>query len=242
MLSCPTSAGARCSISARGTATTRSSPSGEAHPAWSRSITTPGASTSPRVRSTGTTASPRRASRPVARHDRLLAPGPSRPARLRPGAPRAREPRGDVVADFTSVDLSTLGTFDIVLYLGVLYHMKEPLTCFERLHAVTRDVAVIETVAAQVPCNAGRSLLELHAGGELNSDFGNWYVPTIEALGALARARRASPASTCCAARPHSRLRGRVARRLRLVPKSRPNPAAANFRAVIHAHRRPEAA
>ena len=83
---------------------------------------------------------------------------------------------------------STLGTFDIVLYLGVLYHMKEPLTCLERLRAVTREVAVIETVAAQVPGNAGRSLLELHAGGELNADFGNWYVPTVEAL-RLARAR-----------------------------------------------------
>ena len=33
-----------------------------------------------------------------------------------------------------------------------------------------------------MPGNAGRSLLELHAGGELNADFGNWYVPTVEAL------------------------------------------------------------
>ena len=70
-----------------------------------------------------------------------------------------------VVADFTTMDVSTLGTFDVVLYLGVLYHMKEPLTCLERVRAVTRDVAIIETVAAQVPGNTGRSLLELHAGG-----------------------------------------------------------------------------
>ena len=73
-----------------------------------------------------------------------------------------------VVADFTAMDLSTLGSFDVVFYLGVLYHMKEPLTCVERLHAVTNQVAVIETVAAQCPGNAGRSLLELHAGGGVN--------------------------------------------------------------------------
>jgi tRNA (mo5U34)-methyltransferase len=139
-----------------------------------------------------------------------------------------------VVADFTTMNLSELGTFDIVLYLGVLYHMKEPLTCLERLRAVTAGVAVVETVATQVPGNVGRSLLELHAGGELNADFGNWYVPTIEALSALATASgftrvdvRRGP--------PPVRARSRIARRFHLVPASRPNPAAANYRAVIQA-------
>ena len=33
-----------------------------------------------------------------------------------------------VVGDFMTMDLASLGPFDIVLYLGVLYHMKEPLT------------------------------------------------------------------------------------------------------------------
>ena len=106
-----------------------------------------------------------------------------------------------VVGDFATMDLSTLGTFDVVFYFGVLYHMKEPLTCLERLRAVTREVAVIETVAAQVPGNATRSLLELHAGGELNADYGNWYVPTIEALRALSRAAGYA-ASTSCAGLP----------------------------------------
>ena len=72
-------------------------------------------------------------------------------------AHRALESRVEpVVADFTTIDLSTLGTFDIVLYLGVLYHMKEPLTCLERLRARSRsEVAVIETVAAQCPGQRG---------------------------------------------------------------------------------------
>jgi tRNA (mo5U34)-methyltransferase len=87
-----------------------------------------------------------------------------------------------VVADFATVDLDPLGGFDVVLYLGVLYHMKEPLTCLERVRAVTREVAVIETVAMQLPGAAGHSVLGFHAGGDLNLDFGNWYVPNIEAL------------------------------------------------------------
>ena len=140
-----------------------------------------------------------------------------------------------VVADFTTMDLAALGTFDIVLYLGVLYHMKEPLTCLERLRAVTRDVAVIETVAAQVPGNAGRSLLELHAGGELNADFGNWYVPTVEALCALARRvrlharRRAAWTAAGSRAQPHRApfppRPGRPAQpRRRQLPRRHPRP------------------
>jgi len=138
-----------------------------------------------------------------------------------------------VVGDFTTLDLAQLGSFDIVLYLGVLYHMKEPLTCVERLRAVTNEVAVIETVAAQCPGNTGRSLLELHCGGDLNADFGNWYVPTVEALGSLARAAGFTQVEVLRGP-PALRVRGRIARRLHLVP-SRPDPAAANYRAVIHA-------
>ena len=91
-----------------------------------------------------------------------------------------------VVADFASVDLDTLGSFDVVLYLGVLYHMKEPLTCLERVRAVTRVVAVIESVAIRIPGTTGHRLLEFHSGGDLNHDYGNWYVPNIEGLEALA--------------------------------------------------------
>ena len=141
-----------------------------------------------------------------------------------------------VVADFTTVDVSSLGTFDIVLYLGVLYHMKEPLTCLERLRSVTREIAVIETEAAQVPGNAGRSLLELHAGGDLNADFGNWYVPTVEALCALVRASGFAEAEILRGPpQSRARLRSRVARRLGVLPAGRPNPAAKNYRAVVNA-------
>ncbi|MGH9035559.1 MAG: class I SAM-dependent methyltransferase, partial [Acidimicrobiia bacterium] len=41
-----------------------------------------------------------------------------------------------VVADFMTVDLDSLGSFDVVLYLGVLYHIKEPFTALRRLRRV----------------------------------------------------------------------------------------------------------
>jgi tRNA (mo5U34)-methyltransferase len=56
-----------------------------------------------------------------------------------------------VVEDFMTTDLESLGTFDLVLYLGVLYHQRHPLLALERLRAVTGTVAIIETHASFFP-------------------------------------------------------------------------------------------
>ena len=49
----------------------------------------------------------------------------------------AREALGSavepIVADFMTCDLAALGRWDVVLYLGVLYHMEEPLTALRRV-------------------------------------------------------------------------------------------------------------
>ena len=105
-------------------------------------------------------------------------------------AHRALESRVEpVVADFTTIDLSTLG------------HVR---------HRPVPRRALPHEGAAHVPGAAARgdergrgdrdggragsrattggACSSCTPGGELNADFGNWYVPTIEALGALARA------------------------------------------------------
>lgn len=87
-----------------------------------------------------------------------------------------------VVADFTDMDLDRLGQFDVVLYLGVLYHMPEPLTALKRVRQVTKLVAAIETEAIHIPDRDHANLLEFYADSEIGDDFGNWYVPTIGAL------------------------------------------------------------
>lgn len=151
-----------------------------------------------------------------------------------------------VVADFMTTDLSQLGEFDVVLYLGVLYHMPEPLTALERVRAVTREVAAIETVAIQVPGREDERLIEFHAGNELGGDFGNWYVPSPAALEALCLAAgfgrvetvvgppqvEAQPAPV--APRPFG---ARLREALRPPPPPVPSPPAAtvHYRALVHA-------
>ena len=138
-----------------------------------------------------------------------------------------------VVADFTTVDLAALGTFDVVLYLGVLYHMKEPLECLERVRAVTRDVAVIETAAVRVPGDGRHRLLAFHAGSELNRDFGNWYQPNIAALRALVLAAGFSRVEIVQGP-PAPRSRWKPNRVwTRLLDRERPME---EFRAIVHAY------
>jgi tRNA (mo5U34)-methyltransferase len=137
-----------------------------------------------------------------------------------------------VVADFTTVDVGSLGSFDVVLYLGVLYHMKEPLTCLERLRAVTHGVAVIETAALRIPQVAGQSFLEFHSGSELNRDFGNWFQPNIEAVQALALAAGFSKVEIVQGPPPVARPSIAAKMRNRLTNRAAPVD---QYRAIVHA-------
>jgi tRNA (mo5U34)-methyltransferase len=144
-----------------------------------------------------------------------------------------------VLADFATMDLNGIGTFDVVLYLGVLYHMKEPLSCLERVRAVTKEIAVIETEAVHIEGLEGSSLAQFHAGDEVRADFGNWYVPTIEALHSWCRAAGFSTVKTILGP-PSPPLetespRERLGRTISGTPRRPTSAPSANYRAVVHA-------
>ncbi len=148
-----------------------------------------------------------------------------------------------VVGDFQKVDLDELGQFDVVLYLGVLYHMKEPLTCLERLRAVTKDVAVIETEAVHLQHLDDQVLLQFHAGSSLRTDFGNWYVPTIAALHNLCRAAGFARIETIVGPPPRPVDEGpsalqKAVRRAAGAGTPQPSAPSQNYRAVVHAFAR----
>jgi tRNA (mo5U34)-methyltransferase len=95
-----------------------------------------------------------------------------------------------VVGDFMTMDLESLGQFDVVLFLGVLYHMENPLAAARRLYKVTAPggVAVIETEAIEIPGLGGRPCCEFFPGSEMNNDASNWWVPNAKAVEGLCRA------------------------------------------------------
>jgi tRNA (mo5U34)-methyltransferase len=92
-----------------------------------------------------------------------------------------------VVDNFMTSDLEELGTFDVALYLGVLYHQRYPLSALERVRQVTKGVAIIETHATVFAGFEQVPLWRFVEGDELNDDHTNWWVPNIEGLCALTR-------------------------------------------------------
>jgi len=73
-----------------------------------------------------------------------------------------------------------VGTFDVVLFVGVLYHMRHPMLALERVASVTREVAIIETVVDML--SVRRPAIAFYPGSELARDHTNWCGPNPEAL------------------------------------------------------------
>jgi tRNA (mo5U34)-methyltransferase len=93
-----------------------------------------------------------------------------------------------LVADFMEMELNEIGTFDIVLYLGVLYHMENPLEALKRVATVTKEVAIIETEAVVFPGYEHLAVCEFFESNELNADVSNWWAPNEKALVGMCRA------------------------------------------------------
>ena len=113
-------------------------------------------------------------------------------------------------ADFQSIsvyDLPQLGrTFDIVLFMGVFYHLRHPLLALESLRKVcsgtlilqtitttnTRQLNEVQGVSKDVRLNSPDMLdrrfpaLQFVEGG-LGGDGSCWFVPNVEVVAAMLR-------------------------------------------------------
>jgi SAM-dependent methyltransferase len=75
--------------------------------------------------------------------------------------------------------------FDIVLFLGVLYHLRHPLLALDNVRRLTRRWAYIESAICdgELPQVAGESVARFYRQRELGDDPTNWFAPTLAALG-----------------------------------------------------------
>jgi tRNA (mo5U34)-methyltransferase len=75
--------------------------------------------------------------------------------------------------------------FDVVVFWGVLYHLRHPLLALDNLRAVTGGQASVETAVCddELPRRQRqRSLARFYRRDELNGDSSNWFAPTVTAL------------------------------------------------------------
>ena len=94
-----------------------------------------------------------------------------------------------LVADISRLEPEQLGAFDLVLFLGVLYHLEDPLGAMRRVAALTRELAIIETAAIALGAeHEERPLWELYPADEFAGDPTNWWAPNLRAVHDLCRA------------------------------------------------------
>jgi tRNA (mo5U34)-methyltransferase len=92
----------------------------------------------------------------------------------------------DKVIDVMDLAPQEVGTFDLVLFLGVLYHLRHPFLALERIASVTGDLLILETVVDMVGFN--RPAVAFYPERELNNDPTNWWGPNIAAVEGMLRA------------------------------------------------------
>jgi len=93
-----------------------------------------------------------------------------------------------IVEDVCHLSPRDIGHFDIVLFFGVLYHLKHPLLALERVCELTTDMACIETLVTDDPPQPNAiPLLEFYETTELAGQFDNWCGPNTSCLMAFLR-------------------------------------------------------
>jgi tRNA (mo5U34)-methyltransferase len=107
---------------------------------------------------------------------------------------------------------ATFGEFDLVLCLGVLYHLRYLLLGLERIHAVCRGQLILETAVCDRnfidPDGTPRALenidplllqtpiVQFYPATEYGKDWSTWWSPNIAALHAMLRSVGFEPYQT----------------------------------------------
>jgi tRNA (mo5U34)-methyltransferase len=94
-----------------------------------------------------------------------------------------------IIEDIDHISPDYIGRFDVVLFLGVLYHVRHPLLALERICSVSRSIAFIESYVTDSQADLSPlESLQFYETDELGGQIDNWYGPSTKCLLALCRA------------------------------------------------------
>jgi tRNA (mo5U34)-methyltransferase len=99
--------------------------------------------------------------------------------------------------DYRQMDMYDLtperiGRFDIVLFMGVLYHLKHPLLALDRVCALTTELAAVDSFVLRDEHRKGdnvsnRPIMEFYETSEFGGQTDNWVGPSLPCLLAFCR-------------------------------------------------------
>jgi tRNA (mo5U34)-methyltransferase len=106
------------------------------------------------------------------------------------------------VANVYDLSPERYGQFDIVLFLGVLYHQRNPLLALDKIWSVCRDKLLVEsqvidngvldlesgemqTLSVIAPKLVSSPIIQFYPRNVLNNDFTNYWAPNMACLRAM---------------------------------------------------------
>lgn len=137
--------------------------------------------------------------------------------------------------DVMELSPEAIGTFDVVLCLGVLYHMRDPVGALERVASVTHDLLVLETEVDMLLQR--RPAAAFYPTDELQDDPTNWWAPNPAAVLGMLRAVGFSQAEVVWQRNLARRVGGWAKAKLRGAADMSLLDAAQRFRFVFHARK-----
>jgi len=94
-----------------------------------------------------------------------------------------------VLADVYDLNPQELGHFDVILFLGVLYHLKHPLLALEKVCALATDLVCVESyVTDNGRWRTRKPCMEFYETTEFGGQFDNWVGPNVACLLSYCRA------------------------------------------------------
>lgn len=86
-------------------------------------------------------------------------------------------------ADLPDLTPDRIGTFDVVLFCGVLYHLRHPFLALEQVAQLAKEVLVVESrIIAPL---SRRPFMRFYPGKELDNDPTNWWAPNRACVEAM---------------------------------------------------------
>jgi tRNA (mo5U34)-methyltransferase len=89
--------------------------------------------------------------------------------------------------DVNELSASRLGHFDIVLFFGVLYHLRHPLLGLEKAAELSTGLVLVESFVIQPELRQIPAVMEFYERSELGGQVDNWCGPSPECLVSMCR-------------------------------------------------------
>jgi|GEM_PF-343621 tRNA (mo5U34)-methyltransferase len=96
------------------------------------------------------------------------------------------------IMDVEELAPENVGLFDYVLFFGVFYHLRNPLLGLEKICALTKEAAFVESYVTDganpaLDSATTPAMMEFYEADELGGQIDNWYGPNTKCLLAMCR-------------------------------------------------------